>query len=884
MKPAMGHLGLSLLTALCMLVMLCSSLPAQAQFLNEFKITASDGAAVNRFGASVAIDGDLAIVGAINDDDNGTGSGSAYIYQRNAAGDKWTEIAKLLASDGATGDSFGWSVAIDGDIVIVGAPLDDDLGNNSGSAYIFARNQGGADNWGQVKKLLASDGAADDSFGHAVGISGYIALVGASGDSDLGLYSGSAYVFYQGHGGIDNWGEMVKVTASDGAAYDSFGISVSIDGDYAIVGVSGDDDLGNGSGSAYVLTRNSGGPDNWGEAKKITASDGGLYNQFGCSVDMDGELAIVGAHRDDDHGANTGSAYIFSRDLGGLDNWGEVQKMVPVDLISNDYFGNSVGISGDIAIAGAWKDSIHSVYGDDAGSAYTYSRDEGGADNWGQTRKITPYTQGDYDQFGVGVGVSGETVIVGARQHNSSTGAAYCFNQPTGAHINTAPDPSFATVIGDTTDPATVTIYSVGTAALTVNGISDPGGEFILSNLPTLPAVLSPGDTLSFDVQYAPVDAGSDSADVDVSSDDLNDLTKAVHLTGTAHNPAQPGVGYGSTGDADDGRILTIDLDTGAATLLADIEYADDLTGLAIDSVGRIIAHDYDDYILYWIDGVTGDVIQEVDTSEYFTSIAFDENDVLYACYEDYLYTLDLETGDETEIASMDDYMAGLAFDPTDGTLYASVDEDGDEPDAIYIVDKTNGDTTLVGYTGLGESTPDIAFDADGNLYGVKGGEDSSDNELIAINKATGAGTVIGYTGFTSIGGLDIGRPTASLTVSTGLTCLPSSGTVPFSTTISVTINNQYSGQIRRMAAVINVALANGSTVNNWRAGYTNIAAGDTYSANWANTIPATGSVIGINTFTLLAEDVTPSPYNQPPYPAAGDTDSDACTVEGIAP
>lgn len=125
---------------------------------------------------------------------------------------------------------------------------------------------------------------------------------------------------------------------------------------------------------------------------------------------------------------------------------------------------------------------------------------------------------------------------------------------------------------------------------------------------------------------------------------------------------------------------------------------------------------------------------------------------------------------------------------------------------------------------------------------------------------------------------------TSTTTVSAGLTCLPGSGTVPFTTAFTVTINNEYSGQTRQMAGQINVALANGSNVGNWKAGYTNIAAGDSYVTGWNTTIPAIGFVIGINTFTLVVEDVTPSPFNQPPYPPAGDTASDNCTVEGMAP
>jgi hypothetical protein len=156
------------------------------------KLLASDGAADDEFGESVAISGDYAIVGAYRDDDNGTDSGSAYVFERDGSGN-WAEVTKLLASDGAADDDFGESVAISGDYAIVGAPIDDDNGTDSGSAYVFERD--GTGNWTEVAKLLASDGATSDYFGTSVAISGDYAIVGAYLDDDNGTDSGSAYIF-----------------------------------------------------------------------------------------------------------------------------------------------------------------------------------------------------------------------------------------------------------------------------------------------------------------------------------------------------------------------------------------------------------------------------------------------------------------------------------------------------------------------------------------------------------------------------------------------------------------------------------------------------------------------------------------------------------------
>ena len=210
----------------------------------EVKINASDGAAHDCFGRSVAISGDYAIVGACLDDDNGGSSGSAYIFKRD--GTAWTEQAKIYASDGAAGDYFGESVAISGDYVVVGAWGDDDAGCHSGSAYIFKRD---GTEWIEQTKITASDGAEGDLFGYSVAISGDCAVVGAYRDDNAGWDSGSAHIFKRNG---TEWIEEVKITASDGAEGDNFGISVAISGDYAVVGAYEDDDAGYHSGSAYI--------------------------------------------------------------------------------------------------------------------------------------------------------------------------------------------------------------------------------------------------------------------------------------------------------------------------------------------------------------------------------------------------------------------------------------------------------------------------------------------------------------------------------------------------------------------------------------------------------------------------------------------------------
>jgi hypothetical protein len=276
------------------------------------KLTPSDGAAWDWFGSSVSVSGTTAIVGAWGNDDNGSSSGAAYIFEQS--GGVWSEVAKLTATDADPNDRFGGAVSISGTTAIVGAGYDDDQGVDSGSAYVFEQSAG---TWTQVAKLTASDGAANSRFGEtSVSISGTTAIAGAWGDGENGAWSGAAYVFEQANG---NWSQVAKLTPSDGAAGDEFGYAVSVSGTTAIVGAHRDTDNGRRSGSAYVFEQAGG---TWHQVAKLGASDGAAEDHFGGAVAISAATAILGAYGDDDNGENSGSAYIFQR--------------LPVSLTSND--------------------------------------------------------------------------------------------------------------------------------------------------------------------------------------------------------------------------------------------------------------------------------------------------------------------------------------------------------------------------------------------------------------------------------------------------------------------------------------------------------------------------------------------------------------------
>lgn len=390
------------------------------------KLTASDAATNDQFGRSLASSGDTVVVGAAFDDDAGSSSGSAYVFTRNQGGaDSWDEVAKLTASDAFAEDQFGFKVAISGDTVVVGAPGNDGAALNTGAAYVFERNAGGADGWDQIARLTASDAAAVDNFGWSVSISGDTVVVGAFQNDDAGLSSGSAYVFQRNAGGADAWGEVAKLTASDAAANDQFGYSVSISGDALTVGAPLNGDAGPHSGSAYVFERNQGGADEWGEVAKLTASDAAAEDQFGYSASISGDRVAIGAFLNPF--TTLGSVYVFERNRGGADSWDEMAKLTASDAAAGDRFGISVSMSGDAVVVGAL---LNDDAGSNSGSAYVFERNAGGADHWDEVAKLTASDAAEGDQFGVAASISGNTIVVGAYGDDdagSASGSAYTF-------------------------------------------------------------------------------------------------------------------------------------------------------------------------------------------------------------------------------------------------------------------------------------------------------------------------------------------------------------------------------------------------------------------------------------------------------------------------
>ncbi len=444
---------------------------AQQAYLKASNTDANDG-----FGVSVAASGDTVVVGASLEDSSASGvngnqgnvgasfdAGAAYVFVRDAAG-VWSQQAYLKASNTGAGDRFGRSVAVSSDTIVVGAYQEDSNatgvdGNQvdnsasaSGAAYVFVRSSGV---WTQQAYLKASNTGANDSFGLSVDVSGDTVVVGASlEDSNAtgvdgnqadnsAAGSGAAYVFVRSGA---TWSQQAYLKASNTEANDRFGESVAVSGDTVVVGAPQEDSNATGvngnqadnsavvSGAAYVFVRSGG---VWSQQAYIKASNTGVGDSFGDSVAVSGDTVVVGApleassatgvngNQADNSANNSGAAYVFVRDAGGV--WSQEAYLKASNTGSGDEFGYSVAVSGDTVVVGARNEdsSATGVDGNGAdnsailsGAAYVFVREVGGV--WSQQAYLKASNTGAFDNFGESVAVSGDAVVVGADGEESN--------------------------------------------------------------------------------------------------------------------------------------------------------------------------------------------------------------------------------------------------------------------------------------------------------------------------------------------------------------------------------------------------------------------------------------------------------------------------------
>ncbi len=415
-------------------LVLALAAPTEAQELR--KILPADGGPGLEFGAAVAVEGGVLAVGSRKDDDAGAAAGSVYLHDA-ASG---AQLLKLVAADGAAGDQFGFSVALSGGVVAVGAPYDDDRGADSGSVYLFDAASGAP-----LLKLAAADGAAGDEFGYDVALDGGVLAVGAKRDDDHGRDSGALYLFDAGSGAL-----IAKVTPNDGAADDNFGGAVDLDAGVVVVGAHGDDDLGFLSGSAYLFDAATG-----AQLRKLLANDGGFNDFFGAAVAIDGGVVAVGAWADSLFGDHSGSAYLFDAASGQ-----QTAKVVPADGADRDHFGIALDLDAGTVVVGADGDDDN---GFNSGSAYLYDAGSGAL-----IRKLLPSDGDVHDEFGAALAIAGGVVAAGVAGDDdlgAASGSAYVFGS-LALSVAGAPGGSMSFQVGGATPLGTVAlVHAFGAGA-----------------------------------------------------------------------------------------------------------------------------------------------------------------------------------------------------------------------------------------------------------------------------------------------------------------------------------------------------------------------------------------------------------------------------------
>lgn len=422
---------------------LFSTLTLSAQtFVPLQKVIASDRSTGALFGAALDISGNYAIVGAQGETEDVFGNntlpsaGAAYILERPLSS-AWQVKQKLVPSDREAADYFGGDVAINGTTAVVGAfdknMLEGNTYTHAGAIYIFERDNNGT--WNEVKKIVALDTGAGDHFGYKVAISGNYIIVGSpidaedeNGNNTLGA-SGAAYIIEKDGNG--NWNQVQKIVASDRAVAALFGASVDINGNYAIVGAYQEDtdSIGNNTlnnaGAAYLFERDGNG--HWQQIQKLVAIDRAITDRFGIAVSIYGSNAIVGAYLEDEDEQGlhfksaAGAAYVFKRDT-NTGNWNQQKKLVSPDRDPNDYFGQSVFINNDYAIAGS-QNETKDAFGNNAlttaGAGYLYKKDTIG--NWNFLQKIVSIDRAAGDNLGVDIVIDADQLMIGAHLEDDDT-------------------------------------------------------------------------------------------------------------------------------------------------------------------------------------------------------------------------------------------------------------------------------------------------------------------------------------------------------------------------------------------------------------------------------------------------------------------------------
>lgn len=383
-------------------------------FIQQVKLTEKTKVGENQFGYSVALDEDTALIGVPGDDEKGSAAGAVYVFRRDEKG-VWQQMQKLTASNGKASNFFGASVALSGDVALVGARGANPEGSFSGAVYVFVRGSDGV--WKEVQVLNADDGKAGNFFGWSVAVYGNTALIGARGNGDEKSFPGAAYVFTQGADG--KWAQAQKLTALDGAGGDEFGYSVALLDNTALIGARGKNEKGILTGAAYLFSREVDGQ--WAQQQKFTASDGASGEEFGYSVALDENTVVVGARFAREEAENLeaeathpGAVYVYELKTGPEGAvWEETQKLLASEGNSGSEFGGSVALSGDSLLIGAREAVVSSLI---MGAAYVFVREQDGEApaSWKERQRILARDGAGGDTFGASVALQGESALIGS--------------------------------------------------------------------------------------------------------------------------------------------------------------------------------------------------------------------------------------------------------------------------------------------------------------------------------------------------------------------------------------------------------------------------------------------------------------------------------------
>ncbi len=715
----------------------------------------------DQFGYSVSVSGNTVVVGAYGDDTGASDSGRAYVFNATTG----ALIAALAKLSPVSSDYFGFSVSVSGNKVAVGAIGDNAGALDSGQVYVFEAATGAL-----LATLTNPSPASNDYFGYSVSLSGNTVVVGAYQDDTGASNSGQAYVFNAITGAL-----ITTLANPSPASSDYFGYSVSLSGNTAVVGAHRDNTGASESGQAYVFDATTG-----ALIAALANPSPASEDHFGRSVSVSGNTVVVGAHSDNTGASNSGQVYVFNAATGAL-----IGALANPSPASFDFFGNSVSVSGNTVVVGAFYDDTEAVNG---GQAYSFDASTGAL-----IATLANSSPASGDHFGISVSVSGNTVVVGARSSDNTAamdgGQAEVFDSTTGALITTLsnPSPSRDDSFGDAV-AVSGNMVVVG-ADRDDTGATDSGAAYVFdATTGALIATLANPSLASFEyfgtqvsVSGNTVVVGAMYADTFSGAAYVFDATTGA-LIATLTNPS-PGYGYYDNNDnffpgdffgcsvsvsgntvvvgasqddteaSDSGQAYVFDATTGAliATLANPSPATDDRFGSSVSVSGNLVvvgAYTNDTGALnggqaYVFDATTGSLIDTLanpsPTSDdlFGYSVAVSGNSVVVGAWQDdtqnvgqgaaYVYTIDTTADSDTDSDGISDAIDILpttnSDDFSDGSTTGTIVSRGDQ--LLAIVDATDSaEGVMITASAAGGSAPAvISIDGGAALFYINAGD-----------------------------------------------------------------------------------------------------------------------------------------------------------------